>query len=101
MRYEAMRLLQFVFSLSLILAAFLSGVLVGWRRWGRARPVTHSAEHEAGTPEDVVDLRSAPGRPDLFATAPDHRENGGRVGAIPARVRRSRAALPVSTGDDP
>ncbi|MHB1140058.1 MAG: hypothetical protein ACYC2O_13965, partial [Microthrixaceae bacterium] len=40
MRYEAMRLLQFLFSLTLIVGAFAAGVLAGWYRWAprRGRP---------------------------------------------------------------
>lgn len=34
MRYEVMRLMQFLFSLSLIVLAFGVGVFAGWYRWG-------------------------------------------------------------------
>jgi len=33
MRYEVMRLMQFLFSLSLIVVAFAGGVFAGWYRW--------------------------------------------------------------------
>ena len=90
MRYEVMRLLQFVFSLSLIFAAFLGGMFVGWRRWGRPRPVDHSVANDEGASSDGSAAEAAPGRRDLFAP-----ELGAtwtpevvdlRVGPAPARL---------------
>jgi hypothetical protein len=68
MRYEAMRLMQFVFSLSLILLAFLAGLLVGWRRWRPRGPVDHSlamSAHRATATGSGRTTHSV--RPDLFA----------------------------------
>jgi hypothetical protein len=68
MRYEAMRLMQFVFSLSLILLAFLAGLLVGWRRWRPRGPVDHAlamSAHQATT--KGAGRTTHPVRPDLFA----------------------------------
>lgn len=41
MRYEAMQLLQFLFTLALIVGAFAVGLLAGWYRWAprTSRPV--------------------------------------------------------------
>lgn len=62
-----MQLVQFVFSLSLILAAFGGGVYVGWRKWGRAA----ARPDEVGSLtafDDSIDLdRNSTPRPDLFA----------------------------------
>jgi hypothetical protein len=68
MRYEAMRLMQFVFSLSLILLAFLAGLLVGRRRSRPRGPVDHTlamAPHQATPAGRARPSHSV--RPDLFA----------------------------------
>ncbi|HLU43155.1 MAG TPA: hypothetical protein VKZ55_12185 [Microthrixaceae bacterium] len=66
MRYEVVQLLQFVFSLSLIVLAFVAGMFVGWRRWGRTpapqRPESLTAFDESDDPRPA-----SPPRPDLFA----------------------------------
>lgn len=52
MRYEAMRLLQFLFSLALIVGAFAVGVLAGWYRWAprSTRPTREVDEPAARAP---------------------------------------------------
>ncbi len=66
MRYEAVQFLQFMFSLSLILAAFAGGVYVGWRRWGR--PARRERREVPGAFDGAADAGpSTPPRPDLFA----------------------------------
>ena len=63
MRYEVMRLLQFVFSLALMFGAFLGGMFVGWRRWGRRGPVDLTDGSESASEE----TEDPPARRDLFA----------------------------------
>lgn len=67
MGYEAARFLQFLLSLGLVFAAFVAGMYVGWRRWGRPVPLDHSTE----VPVDLTDASRAghptTARPNLFA----------------------------------
>lgn len=71
MRYEVMRLLQFVFSLSLIVGAFAGGLYVGWRRWGANRIAERDRIATRPVPKHLDDVDApAPDsrrRPDLFA----------------------------------
>ncbi len=90
MRYEVIRLLQFVFSLSLVLGAFIGGLYFGWRRWGRperqdeqraarrsrlvaARAVAWERMDAAARAQDDLDGATS-ARPDLFAPEVDLRE---------------------------
>ena len=49
MRYEMVRLAQLVFALSLMFAAFLGGLAIGWLRWGRG-PVDPSEPSARAVP---------------------------------------------------
>ena len=96
MRYEVMRLLQFVFSLSLMFAAFMGGMFVGWRRWGRARPA--DLAEAAAEPSSDQPSEAAPRR-DLFAPELDLTwETEGvdlRVGPAPTQL-----GLPAGSSDE-
>jgi hypothetical protein len=77
MSYESMRLLQLMLSLLLVLGAFLLGLLVGWRRWGRPRAADRSIpEVSAPLPPTGAAPRvyPVPVRPDLFAPELVHDE---------------------------
>ncbi|MFZ4517873.1 MAG: hypothetical protein ACOYOP_05770 [Microthrixaceae bacterium] len=115
MRYELMRLLQLVFSLSLMFGAFAAGLAAGWYRWGRTgtpagdEVASHSgptlfsadpgfaaaaAEAPAGPPVAVP----VPPRPVLVAPEVDLREAPRphatfAPGALPAPF--APAAAPV------
>ena len=96
MRYEVMRLLQFVFSLALMFAAFMGGMFVGWRRWGRARP----ADLADTAQERAADQPPDPGpRRDLFAPELDltwgPEDLDLRVGPPPIRL-----GLPAPPSDE-
>ena len=79
MRYEVVRLLQFVFSMCLVLGAFGGGLLLGWHRWGRERRFRASAAvsasptgptigHEAHVAPGAMCVHcGSGGRSDLFA----------------------------------
>jgi hypothetical protein len=41
LRYEVIRMAQFLFSLALIFGAFASGLLLGWYCWGPRRSANH------------------------------------------------------------
>ena len=77
--YQAMQLAQFLFSLSLVLCAFVGGMYVGWRRWGRVQGRSRDEGERVATDE----RRSATTerRPDLFAPEVDLRPD------VPTRVR--------------
>lgn len=103
MRYEAMRLLQFMFSLCLILGAFLGGLYVGWRRWGRPGPADHSAPDRAARRDSAAEYgaelhTTGAHRRDLFApetgTEPSAAEEPIDLRVAPAP---SRLGLPPGT----
>lgn len=101
MRYEVMRLLQFVFSLALMFAAFMGGMFVGWRRWGRPRPADLAdTGDEPPSNRSATDwpTESAPRR-DLFAPELDlawePEDVDLRVGPAPARL-----GLPAAPPDE-
>lgn len=96
MRYEVMRLLQFVFSLALMFAAFMGGMFVGWRRWGRARPADLAEAASEGSADRVSEPAT---RRDLFAPELDlawgPERVDLRVGSAPGRL-----GLPAAPADD-
>lgn len=96
MRYEVMRLLQFVFSLALMFAAFMGGMFVGWRRWGRARPadLADSVKEPAGDQSDPAPRR------DLFA--PELDLTWGEQDGADLRIRPGpvQLGLPAASVDD-
>lgn len=66
--YEAMRVAQMVFALSLMFGAFLGGIAVGWWRWGRREvpPRDDWANHGALSHPRI--------NPGLFSAEPDEVE---------------------------
>lgn len=130
MRYEILRLLQFAFSLGLIFVAFMGGMFVGWRRWGRPGPVDHtmySTTHPTGARQGAsavpghdgnrltVQVRADRGRAqraaaavirrDLFApevevAGPDG-EDGEQANVIDLRVSPGSVRLGLPSGADP
>jgi hypothetical protein len=95
MRYEVMRLLQLVFSLSLMFVAFMGGLFVGWRRWGRARPIDLT-DTATDAPSDPAD---PPARRDLFAPELDLTWTAD---ALDLRAPRepARLGLPAAPSDE-
>ncbi len=101
MRYEVMRLLQFVFSLALMFAAFMGGMFVGWRRWGRSRPADLAdAADEPSLDRPAQDWPTEPApRRDLFAPELDltwePEDVDLRVGPAPTQL-----GLPAAPSDE-
>lgn len=60
MRYEVMRLMQLLFSLTVMFGAFAAGLVIGWLRWGRRVP-------EAADPVQADALVPRLVKPDLFS----------------------------------
>lgn len=81
MRYELMRLLQLVFSLSLMFGAFAAGLAAGWYRWGR------TGARAAG--DDAL----RPG-PSLFSSAPGFAATSGPPADAAAAVPVPPRAVP-------
>lgn len=79
MRYEVIQLVQFLFSLGLVAGAFVTGLYVGWRRWGRraAAPQADPLDLSATTPP----VWGRAGRSALFAPEVDLRDGGEALGA--------------------
>ncbi len=119
MRYEAMRLLQFLFSLTLIVGAFAAGVLAGWYRWAprTGRPDAEAADDPAPTADasdhhQHDDVVAEPARSPLFSPEGegwgDRWEPVTRVrsvvlstdNATRRRPLRSRGELPRARLDD-
>ncbi len=101
MRYEAMRLLQFLFSLTLIVGAFAAGVLAGWWRWAprRGRSEEDTPEEDPTTPAaaDGPATAEAPRAGDVGPLfSPEGRGWGGRSSSVP----RSRTVV-LPAGADP
>ncbi len=90
-RYEVLRLIQFLFSLGLILAAFAGGLSLGWWRWGRSRRVpTGTAPGPAPAPD------AAAPRQDLFAPELDLTEQVLRPAGDHPDARTGLAVVPVA-----
>lgn len=71
MPYEAMQMLQFLFSLVLVVAAFGAGVFAGWYRWAPKRPRSGEPD-QVDDADQLIDLTSSghaapPPRPSLFS----------------------------------
>lgn len=77
MRYEAVWLVQFLFSVGVFAAVFGSGLLVGYRRWGRPGRATWDS-----LSAEVVVRPASPRRRDLFAPEVDLRRDRG----VPAEL---------------
>ena len=91
LRYEVLRLIQFLFSLGLILAAFAGGLSLGWWRWGRIRRVpTGTAPGPATAPD------AAAPRQDLFAPELDLTEQVLRPAGDHPDARTGLAVVPVA-----
>lgn len=73
MRNEAIWLVQFLVSISIVAAAFGIGLWTGWRRWGRPGPATWD------TLDADVEVRATSGRRDLFAPEVDLRDGTSAV----------------------
>jgi hypothetical protein len=69
--YQAMQLAQFLFSLSLVLCAFVGGMYVGWRRWGRVQRQVHPNDERP--PVSAQQPATTTRRPDLFSPEVDLR----------------------------
>lgn len=76
MRYELIRFAQLVFALAVMIGAFMTGLAIGWLRWGRS---TDEAIEPATDLDDVPRLV----KPDLFSPAvvPAVVQVAGRLGA--------------------
>ena len=71
MRYEAMQLLQFLFTLALIVGAFAVGVLAGWYRWApRTSRVTRDVD-EIDRPVAEPAWQDAPSAPRSTLFSPE------------------------------
>ncbi len=93
-RYEAVRLAQLVFALSMMFGAFLGGIAVGWLRWARPadqdaprstvprpepmvpRVIKHDLFSPQTEPAQVVDLTVAPFSPAELTAAHVDRTTG-------------------------
>ncbi len=77
MRYEAVWLVQFLFSICVFGAVFGAGMWVGWRRWGRPGPATWDSLR--------AEVEVRPGdsrRTDLFAPEIDLRSAARSPGEL-------------------
>lgn len=102
MRYEAMRMLQFLFSLALIVGAFAVGVLAGWYRWApRGTKPTREAEEPDRAPAGDREWREAPNAPRSTLFSPEGApwpSDRGPLG-VPARSPRT-VVLPADVAID-
>jgi hypothetical protein len=81
MRSEAVWLVQFVVTITIVAAAFSCGMWAGWRRWGRPGPATWD------TLDAQIEVRTrAAGRRDLFAPEVDLRAH--HDDAMPRQLTR-------------
>ena len=79
MRYELIRFAQLVFALAVMIGAFMTGLAIGWLRWGRS-PAEASEERDVPASFDDVPRIV---KPDLFSPAvvPSVVQVAGRLGA--------------------
>ena len=80
MRYEVIRMAQFLFSLALIAGAFASGLFLGWYCWGPRRSANHqgmSGADDASGDEREWAGSTQNGRGRLFSPEGDDAEGSG------------------------
>ena len=82
MRYELIRFAQLVFALAVMIGAFMTGLAIGWLRWGRS---------ETEVLDPAPDLDDVPRlvKPDLFSPAvvPAVVQVAGRLGVATSLQR--------------
>jgi hypothetical protein len=104
-RYEAMRLLQFLFSLTLIVGAFAAGVLAGWYRWAPRRTSdTRDDAPATDVPSPSSGLEASGGplfSPDAAGWGSSPTTGGATPGTVLTSHTRARAAAPVARGELP